>query len=278
MRRGSGLQVEDRLAVLDGDDAAGGERLAVADAVDLVEDRHGRVARAQEVGVQRVHARPSRSTVRAAATSAWPATWPPKTRWRFSSGARPRKMLTSIGFEVEEVDQVVERARHPPSASTAVMLAGTVAADDDAPFPGRLPLGHGHRRPPGRGRQLEQRLVGVGAQARLADASSRAATPATTTTATRGHRAARRPRLQHVPVLGRVEPHRARGRRVLAWPRSTTTGGCARAASSTASTPIVTFHHFTTPRWVAERGRLGEPATADRFARFASGPPRTSAT
>ena len=33
------LQVEDRLAVLDRDDASGGERLAVADAVDLVEDR-----------------------------------------------------------------------------------------------------------------------------------------------------------------------------------------------------------------------------------------------
>ena len=43
------------LAVLDGDHPAGGERAAVADAVDLVEDRHGRVARAQEVGVQRVH-------------------------------------------------------------------------------------------------------------------------------------------------------------------------------------------------------------------------------
>ena len=32
--------------------------------------------------------------------------------------------------------------------------------------------------------------------------------------------------------------------------------------------PIVTFHHFTTPRWVAARGGWVEPATADRFARF----------
>ena len=47
-------QVEDGLAVLDGHDPAGGERAAVADAVDLVEDRHRRVAGAQEVGVQRV--------------------------------------------------------------------------------------------------------------------------------------------------------------------------------------------------------------------------------
>jgi beta-glucosidase len=33
--------------------------------------------------------------------------------------------------------------------------------------------------------------------------------------------------------------------------------------------PIVTFHHFTSPRWLARRGGWTEPATADRFARFA---------
>jgi len=32
--------------------------------------------------------------------------------------------------------------------------------------------------------------------------------------------------------------------------------------------PVVTFHHFTTPRWVADRGGWIEPATADLFARF----------
>ena len=50
------LQVEDRLPVLDGDHPAGGEGAAVADAVDLVEDRHVRVAGPQEVGVERVDA------------------------------------------------------------------------------------------------------------------------------------------------------------------------------------------------------------------------------
>src|SRR6186713_2312633 len=35
------------------------------------------------------------STVRPAATSAWPATWPPKMRWRRSSGLRPRNRFTS---------------------------------------------------------------------------------------------------------------------------------------------------------------------------------------
>ena len=32
--------------------------------------------------------------------------------------------------------------------------------------------------------------------------------------------------------------------------------------------PTVTFHHFTTPRWVADRGGWEDPATADRFAAF----------
>ena len=51
----AGLQVEDRLAVLDRDDAPRGEAAAVADPIDLVEDRHQRVTRPEEVGVQRVH-------------------------------------------------------------------------------------------------------------------------------------------------------------------------------------------------------------------------------
>ncbi|HUQ39535.1 MAG TPA: glycoside hydrolase family 1 protein [Acidimicrobiales bacterium] len=33
-------------------------------------------------------------------------------------------------------------------------------------------------------------------------------------------------------------------------------------------TPIVTFHHFTTPRWVCHLGGWEEPDTADRFARY----------
>ena len=32
--------------------------------------------------------------------------------------------------------------------------------------------------------------------------------------------------------------------------------------------PAVTFHHFTTPRWMAERGGWAEPAIVDRFATF----------
>jgi beta-glucosidase len=33
-------------------------------------------------------------------------------------------------------------------------------------------------------------------------------------------------------------------------------------------TPVVTFHHFTTPRWVAHHGGWEEPDTVDRFARY----------
>ena len=32
--------------------------------------------------------------------------------------------------------------------------------------------------------------------------------------------------------------------------------------------PIVTFHHFTSPRWIAARGGWENPETADRFARY----------
>ena len=34
--------------------------------------------------------------------------------------------------------------------------------------------------------------------------------------------------------------------------------------------PMVTFHHFTTPRWVAAQGGWASPETADRFAAFCS--------
>ncbi len=32
--------------------------------------------------------------------------------------------------------------------------------------------------------------------------------------------------------------------------------------------PVVTFHHFTTPRWMADRGDWAEPAVVDKFTRF----------
>ena len=51
----AGLQVEDCPAMLNGHHTTGGETLAVADAVDLVQDRQAGVAGPEKVGVQRVH-------------------------------------------------------------------------------------------------------------------------------------------------------------------------------------------------------------------------------
>jgi len=34
--------------------------------------------------------------------------------------------------------------------------------------------------------------------------------------------------------------------------------------------PVATFHHFTSPRWVASAGGWADPVTAERFARFCS--------
>ena len=97
------------LAVLDRDDAAGGEALAVADAVDLIDDRHLGIAAEQEIGVQRMR-RPcaTSSTVRQAATSAWPITWPPNTRCQPTCGLAAAKQIHLERFEVEDREQVFE--------------------------------------------------------------------------------------------------------------------------------------------------------------------------
>ena len=42
--------------------------------------------------------------------------------------------------------------------------------------------------------------------------------------------------------------------------------------------PVVTFHHFTTPRGWPAAGGWEAPDAPDRFARFVSGPRRTWAT
>ena len=73
-----GGQREDRLAVLHRDHPPGRERAAIADPVDGVEDRDGGSPARMKYECSECTA--VRSTVRPAAISAWPATWPPKTR------------------------------------------------------------------------------------------------------------------------------------------------------------------------------------------------------
>ena len=54
---------------------------------------------------------------------------------------------------------------------------------------------------------------------------------------------------------------------------------CDGAASRTASTPVVTFHHFTTPRWVATQGRVDRAGDRRSVrALLRARPRRTSAT
>ena len=77
-----------------------------------------------------------------------------------------------------------------------------------------------------------------------------------------------RPGPRRLPVLARVEPDRAGGGRVLAGRPRPLPADVRRLPRARASRPVVTFHHFTTPRWLAERGGWEAPDAADRFARF----------
>ena len=88
----------------------------------------------------------------------------------------------------------------------------------------RVPLGDRHRRPPDRGRQLEQRLVALGAHPRLGLRGAERRRAATAGTAgPRTSPCVAELGFDRLPLLARVEPHRARGRRVVDRRRSTTT-------------------------------------------------------
>ncbi len=51
-------------------------------------------------------------------------------------------------------------------------------------------------------------------------------------------------------------------------PRSTTTGACSRACHEQGVQPVVTFHHFSNPRWLAALGGWESPEVVDRFTRY----------
>jgi hypothetical protein len=105
----AGRQVEDRLAVLDRDDPPRGERAAVAHPLDLVEDRHRRIAGAQEVGVQRVDVagrvvdRPCRRHQRLAGHLA------PEDALALLLWGDPSEEVHLDGLEIEHPDEVVDR-------------------------------------------------------------------------------------------------------------------------------------------------------------------------
>ena len=101
------------------------------------------------------------------------------------------------------------------TAAAAPLPCGAVTRGEAAGrrasrVPRRVHLGRGHGGPPDRGRQRQQRLVGLGARPRVGHASSRAATPATPSHRWRedvAPRGGHRPR--GLPLLARVEPDRA---------------------------------------------------------------------
>jgi hypothetical protein len=108
----AGLQVEDRLAMLDRHHASCGEALAVADAVDLVQDRGGGVAWSEEVRVERVHEtirfvdRAGRRHERLAGDLAAEHSLPVLV------GRAPTEDVHLDHLEVEQGDEVVESGAH----------------------------------------------------------------------------------------------------------------------------------------------------------------------
>ncbi len=107
-------QVEDGPPVLHGDDAPGGERAPVADAVDLEEDRHAGVAGTQEVRVQGVHIAPLHGAPRRhqRLTGDLPAEHLLPLLVR---AAAPEDVLLDL-LQVEQPEQVVECCAHAAAA------------------------------------------------------------------------------------------------------------------------------------------------------------------
>ena len=104
--------------------------------------------------------------------------------------------------------------------------------------------------------------------ARARAASSPAATPATSTTATR-------PTCDLLAALGfnsyrfsiewsRIEPEEGQFSNAALDHYRRVCAACLAHGVD----PVVTFHHFTTPRWAAADGGWSNPAIVDRFGRF----------
>ena len=145
-------------------------------------------------------------------------------------------------------------------------------------LPAGIRLGHRDRGAPGRGRQLEQRLVGVGAHAGLAvpGAERRRLRPLPSLSATTSICS---PVSASTPIGSRSSgaassPRTASSRA----PRSTTTGACAPPAASAASSP--SSPSITSRRRAGWRRAAAGPSRRPPSASRASAraPPPTSAT
>ena len=167
------------MAVLARGDAPRGEALAVADAVDLVDDRHLGIAGQQEIGVQRMRRRGPRRCG-TAATSAWPITWPPNTRCQPTCGERPRNRFTSSGSRSRIVEQVLDGGGHAASLADGSMSTARRPAmlrrdlQAQAPWPS---LGESHAAKRADMRHRRRRLCRPRAGDRVASGAGRGASP-----------------------------------------------------------------------------------------------------
>ena len=107
-----GRQVEDGPPVLHGHDAAGREGPAVADPVDLVEDRDVRVARSQEVRVQRMH--PSVLHRAPGGHQRLPGHLAAEDALALLVGLDAPEDVDLNGFEVKQVDEELQGRAHAP--------------------------------------------------------------------------------------------------------------------------------------------------------------------
>ncbi len=79
------------------------------------------------------------STVRTAATSAWPMTWPPNTRCQPACGERAEQVQIEL-FEIEDCEQIFNGGRHLKQACKGskfglnLLCSGAIYKEDAWPI------------------------------------------------------------------------------------------------------------------------------------------------
>ena len=280
-------QVEDGPAVLDGHHPPGGEDPAVADAVDLVEHGHVRVAGPQEVGVQRVG--PADLDGAAGGHEGLGGHLAAEDALALLVGVGPAEDVDLDGLEVEEVDQEIRVRRSRPS-SCQVVRAGPgggagVRHGGDGPTvrPARPPLRWARARdrpspsgscggpppPPTRSRAATSTTTG----GPWSTTPPRAASDVSGDACDSFNRYPEDIALVAGLGLGayrfslewsRIEPEEGEFSRVALDHYRRMAATCHEHGVL----PVVTFHHFTHPRWLAAAGTWEALHAPDRFARF----------
>lgn len=109
----AGLQVEDGLAMLNGNDTAGRKAFAVADAVDVVQNGSGGVAWTQEIGMQRVHSAIAVVDGAGGGHKSLTGHLSTENALTILLGRTATEHVDLNGFKVKKGNQVVEGIKHP---------------------------------------------------------------------------------------------------------------------------------------------------------------------